>query len=161
MKISNTLLSILLLTLLSSCSGSTSLDDLVERDGVYYPKFSDVPFTGEVTGKSQGSLKNGKKDGDWVYYWSDGELKEKGNYKNGNKEGDWVSYWSPGKLWFSRVHKDGKLEGDYVSYHRNGQLMGKGLFKNGEKEGVWVVYNEEGTFVAGTGNFKDGVQISD
>jgi hypothetical protein len=31
-------------------------DDLVENpsDGLYYKKFTDVPFTGEVTGQEQG-----------------------------------------------------------------------------------------------------------
>ena len=60
---------------------------MVNRDGLYYPKFSDVPFTGEVTGKSQGNLKNGKREGDWVEYYDNGQLLSKGNYKNGKKEG--------------------------------------------------------------------------
>ena len=42
------------------------MDDLVERDGVHYKKFTQVPFTGEVTGKEQGSFKNGKKEGFWT-----------------------------------------------------------------------------------------------
>jgi hypothetical protein len=44
------------------------MKDLVEREGLFYKKFSDVPFTGKTTGNEQGSLKNGKKDGPWVYY---------------------------------------------------------------------------------------------
>tara|TARA_B110000211_G_scaffold155918_1_gene176759 strand:+ start:342 stop:458 length:117 start_codon:yes stop_codon:yes gene_type:complete len=35
-----------------------TLDDLVEREGLYYEKFTDVPFTGEVTGRKQGSFKD-------------------------------------------------------------------------------------------------------
>jgi hypothetical protein len=35
-------------------------NDLVERDGLYYKKFTEVPFTGEVTGKYQGKIKDGK-----------------------------------------------------------------------------------------------------
>ena len=51
---------ILLLTLLfPTLAFGETMDDLVVRDGLYYQKFSDVPFTGEVTGKIQGSLKNG------------------------------------------------------------------------------------------------------
>jgi hypothetical protein len=70
---------ILLLTLLfPSLAYGVTMDDLVYREGLHYKKFSDVPFTGKVTGKSQGSLKNGKKDGLWVYYWSNGELESKG-----------------------------------------------------------------------------------
>ena len=36
-----------------------TMDDLVERDGLTYKKFSDVPFTGKVTGNTQGSFKDG------------------------------------------------------------------------------------------------------
>ena len=54
--------------------GETSPDisDLVERDGTYYKKFSDVFFTGKVTGKEQGSFRKGKKVGPWVWYYEDG-----------------------------------------------------------------------------------------
>ena len=37
-------------------------DDLVERDGIYYKKFTDVPFTGEVTGQRQGQTNQDFKD---------------------------------------------------------------------------------------------------
>jgi hypothetical protein len=61
--------------------GEVTLDDLVERNGLHYQKFTDVPFDGEVTGKGQGSFKDGKRDGSWV----NGQLGWKGDYKNGVK----------------------------------------------------------------------------
>ena len=160
MKLLNTLLSILLLILLPSLGWSTPFDELVERDGLYYPKFSDVPFTGEITGTSQGSLKNGKKDGDWVSFHSNGQLSSKGNYKNGKKEGIWVTYWSTGQLWHSETHKNGKTEGDWVSYHPNGKVSFKGNYKNGKREGIFFTYNETGG-VRFKDTYKDGVKISD
>ena len=54
-------------------------DDFVERDGLFYKKFTNIPFTGDVTGKEQGKLKDGKKDGPWV---NDHPM-EKGTYKDG------------------------------------------------------------------------------
>ena len=51
-----------------------TLDDLLKREGVYYKKFTDVPFSGTVTGRSQGKLKNGKEEGPWVRYWDNGQL---------------------------------------------------------------------------------------
>ena len=66
MKLIKTLLTILFISLLSSPSWSVTMDDLVEREGLYYEKFTDVPFTGKVTGDTQGSFKSGKKDGAWV-----------------------------------------------------------------------------------------------
>ena len=57
-----------LFCLTSSVGWSFEFKDLIERNGVYYKKLSDVPFTGEVTGKYQGSFKNVKREGSWIYY---------------------------------------------------------------------------------------------
>ena len=81
-----TLAPILLITFLfPSLAYGVTMDDLVVRDGLYYKKFTDVPFTGKVTGKTQGSFKNGKKHGSWVRYQDNGQLKYKGNDKDGVK----------------------------------------------------------------------------
>ena len=69
-----------------------TVDDLVERDGPFYKKFTDVPFSGKVTGREQGSFKDGKKDGPWVKYYDNGQLGSKGTYKDGKKEGPWIDY---------------------------------------------------------------------
>ena len=78
---------ILLLTLLfPSLAYGVTMDDLVERpmwSGIYYEKFSDVPFTGKTKGKTQATFKNGKKNGPWVSYYDNGQLISKGTYKNG------------------------------------------------------------------------------
>ena len=116
------LLTIIFLSLLSS-SCSEPNDDLVERDGVYYKKFSEVPFTGKVTGLRNGLMKNGKEDGEWVINHENGQLMCKGNYKNGKREGSWV--W----------------------YYDNGQLVSKGNYKNGEDEGEWVRYRHDGQLI--------------
>ena len=114
------------------------MGDLVYREGTYYKKFTDVPFTGQVEGKRQGSFKNGKHEGSWVGYYEYGQLKSKGDYKNGEEEGSWVSYYD------------------------NGQLQYKGDYKNGKKEGYWEEYHKDGSvFTIGTGTFKDGWKISD
>jgi hypothetical protein len=57
MKLFKTLLTILFISLLSSPSWSAEMGDLVARNGLWYKQFSDVPFTGKVTGREQGSIK--------------------------------------------------------------------------------------------------------
>ena len=59
--------------------------ELVEREGLYYKKFTTVPFTGKITGNVQGLFKDGKKHGPWVEYHKNGQLREKGTYKDGKK----------------------------------------------------------------------------
>ena len=116
MKPINTLLTILFMSLLSSPSWSLTFDDLVKRDGLYYKKFTDAPFTGKVTGDEHGTMKNRKWDGAWVVYWSNGQLFEKGNYKNGVRDGARVYY-----------HEDGTVDKEYT-----------GTYKDGVKISDWV-----------------------
>ena len=78
-------------------SEEVTLDDLVERKGLYYKKFTDVPFSGKVTGGGQGEIKNGKREGPWVSYFENDQLWDKGDYKNGEREGPWVSYFDNGQ----------------------------------------------------------------
>ena len=186
MKPMKTLLTILFISLLSSPSWSATMDDLVFRDGLYYEKFTDVPFTGEVTGRLQGVIKNGKEEGAWVWYYESGELWKKlnvkngsiegavvdyhkngqlsykGNYKNGKRVGEYIFYYENGQLQSKGNYKNGGREGAWVSYYEIGQLWNKGNYKNGKRDEVWVSYNKDGTVLKEwTGTFKDGVKISD
>ena len=152
---------ILLLTLLfPSLAYGETMDDLVKRDGIHYKKFSTVPFTGKVTGKSQGSFKNGKWDGPWVSYYDNGQLWSKGTFKDGKKNGHWVHYHDNGQLMEQGIFSDDKTQGPWVQYHKNGQLHAKGIFKDGKLDGPWVWYLSDGTvFPEFTGTFKDGVKV--
>ena len=153
------LLTIIFLSLLSSPSWSETFDNLVERDGLYYEKFTDVPFSGKVTGLGNGSIKNGKREGEWVGYWDDGQLLYKGNYKNGKEEGEYVRYYSNGQLDFKGNHKNGKREGEWILYWNNGQLYSKRNYKNGKKEGAWIFYHMDGSLnKKRSGMFRNGVK---
>jgi antitoxin component YwqK of YwqJK toxin-antitoxin module len=111
---------ILLMTLLfPALAFGETMDDLVERDGFHYPKFSEVPFTGKVTGKTQGSIKDGKKHGPYVTYWDNGQLSSKGTYKDNMREGPWVFYTDNGTKRFTA--------------HRYSWDEGTGTYRNGVK----------------------------
>jgi len=120
---------------LSIPSLGETMDDLVTRESLYYKKFTDVPFTGEVEGKEQGSFKDGKRDGRWRWYHDNGQLKDKLEYKEGKQEGRWVGYHKNGQLEFEGEYKDGKPEGPWVGYHEDGSINEDitGTYKNGEK----------------------------
>jgi antitoxin component YwqK of YwqJK toxin-antitoxin module len=110
-------------------------EDLGIRGGLFYKDFSEVPFSGEITGKSQGAFKNGKKEGS-VSYWSDGQLSSKETYKNRKKEGVWVNYHDNGQVMEKSNYKNGKLNGAYVYHYSDGQLSSKGNYKKMVK---WMV----------------------
>jgi hypothetical protein len=91
------------------CPESVDFKDLVKRDGLHYKKHTDIPFTGKVTGDVQGSFKDGKLDGPWVYYHKNGQLESKGNWKNGKREGPWVVF-----------HKNGTVDKKYTGTFKDG-----------------------------------------
>ena len=74
---------VLMVLLFPALALGETMKDLVERDGLFYKEFTDVPFTGNITGKTRGTIRNGKKNGLWVYYWNNGQLWKKGAYKDG------------------------------------------------------------------------------
>jgi hypothetical protein len=117
------------------CPESVDFKDLVKRNGVYFKKRTDVPFTGKVTGKTQGLLKDGKKHGSWVDYHENGQLRNKGTFKDGKKNGPWVYYHQNGQLRFKGTLKDDKEDGPWVGYDKDGNVNERytGTYKNGVK----------------------------
>ena len=93
-----------------------TINELVKREGLYYKKFTNNPFNGEVLGKFSGKIKNGKSYGEWLIY-----------HKNG-------------QLWMKGIKKDGKMDGLWEFYSSNGQLWSKGEYKYGKKDGLWIKY---------------------
>lgn len=112
-------------------------DDLVKRNGLYYEKFSEEPYTGEMI--------------DW---YEDGQLKEKGVYKEGLKTGLWEGFRKDGSQEYKLYSKDG-VNYDIETFHENGSLNVKGKVKDGEFEGLIKGYYKNGTLNV-TENYKDG-----
>ena len=155
---------ILLLTILfPALAFGETMDDLVERDGLYYKKFTDVPFTGEVTGPTSSFLEFGSLKGLFLQYWENGQLGQKSSFKNGKREGPFVHYYDNGKILRKGTYKAGERVGPYLRYHENGQLAEKGTYKNGKREGPWVDYGEDGEKTVGrlfSGTYVDGERVS-
>ena len=78
---------LVLMSLVSFPSWGLTMDDLVERNDLYYKKFTNVPFTGEISGLQNGKFKNGIKDGEWLVFHENGQLWYKTNWEDGEKSG--------------------------------------------------------------------------
>ena len=148
----------ILLLVFSVGVGAETIDDLVNRDGLYYKKFTDVPFTGNIKSKlHKGKITNGKKDGPWVSYHRNGQLFVKGTYRNGKAEGPWIEYHANGQLFKKGTYKDDRAEGAWVKYRGNGDLRFKGTYKDGWKhgQGTQVIYVGDKSFKY-VGEFEGG-----
>jgi hypothetical protein len=143
-KLSLTLLTCLLF-LSPNVVLSETMYDLGRRGGIYYKKFSDIPFSGDITGNPKGEFKNGKREGVWIWENKNGQINTKGNYKNGMEDGSWVTYHENGELYTKGDFKNGNKVGAWVRYWNNAQLMSKGEYKNSKKKGSWVHFNKDGT----------------
>ena len=175
----------ILFCLSTSIVWSETMGDLIWRDGIYYKKFSDIPFSGKVNGDIKGLFKNGKKEGTWVRYYKNGQLFsvsnynmgrkdgawitysnkgmfiEKGLYKNDLEEGPWIRFFENGEINYKGDFINGKKVGPWIAYHFNGQLEYKGSFKNGKKDGIWEYYSPNGSqYEEHSGIYENGKKVS-
>ena len=132
MKLIITLISIISITLLSSPIWSETIEDLVKRDGLFYKKFTNTPFTGEVSGIESGDFKNGTRIGEWLFFHENGQLHLVGKYKDGKKDGLWKSYHKNGQLWTKGKYKNGNRHGKWEWYNDNGQFIEENYYNNGK-----------------------------
>ena len=107
------------------------MEDLVVRNDLYYKKFTDTPFTGEISGKEAGKFKKGIKEGPWKEYHESGQLKIKSFYKNGKLDTLWMQYSEDGQLFQKINYKNGKLSG-FSEIYFNNQLNSKTHYDDGK-----------------------------
>ena len=124
---------------------------------------------------------SGIKDGKYISYYENGQIKEKGNYQKGNKTGLWKQWhlngqiassgkhegWKkvgPWKLWYdngqlkdSTHYTDGKAIGASKKWHQNGNLLSSGNYSKDKKEGIWKYWHDNGKLQM-KGLYKEGVK---
>ena len=86
---------------------------LIEKEGVYYTKDTNQPYSGPVFSiydinqkKEEGSLKEGKRDGLFTGWYQNGQKKFEETWKNGKKYGESFEYYQNGEV---LVYNDGVL----------------------------------------------------
>ena len=104
------------------------------------------PFTGRIHSESGSTLsvytyKYGRLDGlDVVYY--NGAVKETGFWKEGKQDGLFTLYTTEGVLVDYANFRDGERHGLTRQYDaKTGRMTCEGNFKNGQMEGTWTQYD--------------------
>ena len=130
-----TLILTLMLSLVSFPSLGVDFDDLVERNGLFYEKLTDVPFTGKVTGTKQGFMKKGKREGEWKFYYGDNVLKAQGPYEQGKQNGTFTIYYDNAQVLYKGNYIHGAKEGRFDFYQKDGTVnkQKSGIYRSGEK----------------------------
>ena len=105
-----------------------------------------------------------------VERYENGNKREEGSYFNGKKEGLWIYYDTDGTEFFRKIYESGKeltsnpstsektkgeiknrkhknsFEKTYnIERYENGNKREEGSYLNGIKEGLWIYYRTDGT----------------
>ncbi|MEP7109585.1 MAG: toxin-antitoxin system YwqK family antitoxin [Ferruginibacter sp.] len=101
--------------------------------------FHNIPYSGKYidyynSGRKQneGTLKDGRLNGELKIYYQNGQLGSACNYKEGMADGVKIEYYSNGALNQKRVLKEGRDDGVWERYFPNGQLIQRSTVKNGK-----------------------------
>jgi antitoxin component YwqK of YwqJK toxin-antitoxin module len=92
----------------------------------------------------------GKEDGRYmakdVFYYADGQKRVEGEYnKEGKKHGDWTYWYDNGNKWSEGSFNEGLNDGERITWHENGQQHYTGEYDKGKRVGIWRFYDENGT----------------
>ena len=111
------LYTLLSLFMIFGCSSSESInqDLLNKKDGVFYTKDTNEPYSGTVFS----SYENGNKESEWML-------------KDGRLDGLYTLWYKSGRKWLQNTYKDGKLDGLSIYWDRKEQLDTKRTYKDGE-----------------------------
>ena len=89
---------------------------LIERNGVFYTKNFNQPYSGPVVSlhpngeiNSEVTVKRGKPHGPIRYYFQNGQLFGEGTYKDGKEDGPFKTYYENGQIQLEVTYKDGEL----------------------------------------------------
>ncbi|MBQ4472587.1 MAG: hypothetical protein II942_05050 [Alphaproteobacteria bacterium] len=112
------------------------------------------------------NYKNNRREGDAVFFdqTPDGRVIPimEGSYKNDKKDGEWIYRNENGDIIEIAHYKDGQLVGEYERFDANGNLIAKGNLTNGDFEECWVDENGLSTgIVHRSGQFKEGKPVGE
>ena len=148
------LLILLPLLLIAGCSKEpiNYEEVLVKRDGVFYTKDTNKPYSGGVFSlyddgkkKDKGIIKDGKliRRTEWKYH-GNGQKWFEGSFKDGLRDGLFTTWYENGNKEEETTYDDGKPDGLSNKWYKSGKKMEEGTFKNGKIDGLWTKWDENG-----------------
>jgi antitoxin component YwqK of YwqJK toxin-antitoxin module len=126
-------------------------DGRIEREVAH---FSDNSFAADGTYREfhpndkpfiEGQFIKGRQEGEWKFYFDNGQLNRKATYKNGKPNGSWEIYRADGTLQAKRGFKDGLRDGEWITYDATGKKpRAEEHYVAGEPDGTWKTWYPSG-----------------
>jgi antitoxin component YwqK of YwqJK toxin-antitoxin module len=132
-------------------SDGVNVDELEDREGVFYLKLSNTPYTGKSfelhengNKKSEETWKDGKQHGLAHLYYENGQMEQESNWKDGKGNGLITDWYEDGQKKAEGNWKDGKQEGPSAFWYENGQKKSEETWKNNERDGTHTSWYKNG-----------------
>jgi antitoxin component YwqK of YwqJK toxin-antitoxin module len=97
---------------------------------------------------SEETYLSGIKNGASKTFFPGGSVAEVIYYKDGRKEGEWIQYFEDGNLKFRGGYENDEKAGAFTVYFPSGKVNLSGAYKMGHKDGTWIVYEENGNIIS-------------
>jgi|GEM_PF-1760782 len=94
--------------------------------------------------KTKYAIIDGKGNGRGSYLYDSGETYREGTLKDGKLEGERITYFRTGAVSYKENFINDERDGEYISYYLDGQIEAKGQYKLGKKIGTWEYYLQNG-----------------
>ncbi|WP_300728050.1 toxin-antitoxin system YwqK family antitoxin [uncultured Bacteroides sp.] len=107
------------------------------KDGFYDGKYEEYQYNKL---KCDGFYKEGRQEGVFKYYDSEGRVKEEKSYKNGKLDGLQRTFYTTGKVEQERSFKNGRHDGRDVYYDYDGTLRRDHNYVDGKQVGKQFSY---------------------
>ena len=124
------------------CSKDVDYKDLIQKNGLFFEKFSEDPFSGTSSGLIKGHIKNGMWEGEISQFSWSGEFLGKVTLKN-NKfiKGRAIFYDDKFNIIEIANYNNGLLNGKKKWFFKDGCLSGSGNYLNGLEDGEFISYS--------------------
>jgi antitoxin component YwqK of YwqJK toxin-antitoxin module len=151
MKISISLLAVFISMIFISCGNDTHRDFTMGKDGLYYKYSSQRLYSGTIIDTVdvivQYSVIWGKKNGQFITRYPNGQVEKVGFIKNNLNVGEWKYYYPDGTLECKGRYEKSKAQGKWIYYYPNGTIKTEGCYINSSKNGEWIIYDNEGKII--------------
>ena len=120
--------------------GRVAAQGIVDDRGLFQNNWRE--FYPDGTLRAEGRYRNGRRVGEWKFYFPNGDLEQIGSFNNnGEHEGEWIWYHSNGAIHVVQTYEKGLLEGRFREFADDGKtIVAEGDYVEGERHGNWVIH---------------------
>ena len=91
---------------------------------------------------------SGKENGEWKIFYPSGKLKEKRYFEQGKKTGDYICWWENGNKQLHYLFRDDEYEGTCREWNEQGRLTKVMNYKKGHEDGPQQWWYDNGKIKA-------------